>query len=445
MALDSQVSSSAIDSITDMANLIHDVFVDGVLPNVRRESKLAMIFQDAGRGDYRLEGDAMKFAADYDYATGGMATSGYLPDHVGLDPAEGSLTPGRRYRRIAKDNFVVARGSGPGAYEDMATRLFNILWDSWKSMEIRHALGGSTALLGTCLARTSSTIFTIEDFAGHDGTNPLSHISKGAILGWYDDSESQIGGAGVVDSVNYSTGAITMDSATTWESDVGNPLATGDGIYFATTGRTTRDYFELERNLGLNGLGVVVDPDAGLSTAFGISESTYPRSKPFRKASVTFDHVELTEHWIQLAGKRGFDVTPATDICVAFPSVVAQAARSVLSYQQQTNLGGTLQGGYDLLNPVMVANMPFIPDTFFHPDVCVTLCKDKLFRVNLGADPDFYAEDGSMWARLADYDGAEAFVGEYLNFFCTNRGANSALTGIATDVTDSDFTNIPDY
>lgn len=445
MALGSQVGSSAIDSLTDMANLVHDVFIDGVLPEVRLESKLAMIFQDAGRGDYSLEGDAMKFAADFNFPTGGMATSGYLPDHVGLDPAEGSLTPGRRYRRIAKDNFVVARGSGPGAYEDMGKRLFNILWDSWKFMEIRHALGSSTALLGTCLARTSSTVFTIEDFAGHDGTDPLSHISPGAILGWYDVSESQVGGAGIVDSIVYSTGAITMDNATTWESTVGNQLDVGDGIYFATTNLSTRDYFELERNLGLNGIGVIIDPDASLSTAFGIAEATYPRSKPYRKASVTFDHVELTEHWFQLAAKRGMDVTPASDICVAFPSVVAQAARSVLNFQQQTNLGGTLQGGYDLLNPVMVANMPFVADSYFHPDVCVTLNKDKLFRVNLGADPDFYAEDGSMWARIADYDGAEAFVGEYLNFFTTNRGCHSALTAISTDVTDSDFTNIPDY
>jgi hypothetical protein len=441
MGLGSQ--QAALDSLTDMANLVHDVFTQGVLPNVRRESKLAMIFQEAGRGDYRLEGDAMKFAADYDYATGAMATSGKLPDHVGLDPAEGSLTPIRRYRRIAKDNFVVARGSGPGAYEDMGTRLFNILWDSWKSMEIRHALGGSSAILGACLARTSSTVFTVEDFAGHDGTNPLSHISKNSVLGWYDVDQAAAGGAGIVSAINLSTGAITVTTAGTWEPT--NILAAGDGIYFATTNDSTRDYFELERNLGPNGLGVVVDPDAGLSTAFGVAESTYPRSKPYRKASVVFDHLELTEHWIQLAQKRGYDVTPATDICVAFPSVVAQAARSVISFQQQMNLGGTLKGGYDLLNPIMVANMPFVPDSFFHPDVCVTLAKEKLFRVNLGGEPDFYANDGSQWRHIADYDGDEAHVGEYMNFFCTHRGCNSALTGITTDLTDSDFTSLPDY
>ncbi|MEX1046036.1 MAG: hypothetical protein WD050_01345, partial [Actinomycetota bacterium] len=58
--------------------------------------------------------------------------------------------------------------------------------------------------------------------------------------------------------------------------------------------------------LAPNGLGTIVDPAADLTTVFNISQSTHGRWKPFREDSVTFDHLELTEHWLKLAAKRGF-------------------------------------------------------------------------------------------------------------------------------------------
>ena len=51
-----------VDTTTTLANLVHDVFVGDVQKNVRRESPAAMLFQDAGPGEYRLEGDTMRFA-----------------------------------------------------------------------------------------------------------------------------------------------------------------------------------------------------------------------------------------------------------------------------------------------------------------------------------------------------------------------------------------------
>ncbi|KKL20601.1 hypothetical protein LCGC14_2453820, partial [marine sediment metagenome] len=69
----------------------------------------------------------------------------------------------------------------------------------------------------------------------------------------------------------------------------------------------------------------------------------------------------------------------------------------------------------------------------------------NLFRINLGGDADYWGEDGSMWSRLSDYDGKEAWVVDYIQTFCNHRGANGALTGITTDLTDANFDSTPNY
>lgn len=439
MALGSQATKA--EDLTDIAGLVHDTFYGRVQPNVRRESKTAMLFQEAGPGDYRLEGQNMTFATDLEFATGAMATDGKLPDHVGLDPVQGTITPIRRYRRIALDNFVEARASGPGAFDDLSDRVFDILWDSWKSMEIRHAIGPSSALVGVVESRTSSTKFIISDAYGNADTNPLSNLSVGSIIAWWDlTATAAIDGAGTITDIDYATREITVTSSATWEP--GDQLDVGDLIYFATTPSISADYFVSERNLGPNGVGTIVDPAAANSTVFSIVEGDHPRWKPYRKSSITFDHLEVQEHWQQLGSKRGFEVSPQTDVAVAFPSAVAQLARSLMSFQQQAYTGGNLKGGY---GDVTIGNMSVTTDPFFYHNVFMTLCREKLFRVTLKGEADFVAEDGSMWQRIADFDGKEAYVGEYMQTFSTARGCNSALTGITTDLTDNDFTNIPDY
>ena len=439
MALGSQ--STKIEAMTDLTGLTHDIFVGRVVNNVRRESPVSMLFQDAEPGEYRLEGQNMVFACDLRFKTGAMATDGNIPDHTGLDAVQGKITPVRRYQRIALDNLVEKRASGPGAFDDLTDRIFDQLWDAWESMEIRHSIGPSSGLLGVVESRTDGTTFVLSDAFGNTDTNPISNIAEGSVLSWWDiTAVAAISGAGIVDSIDYSTRAITMDAEATWEP--AHDIAAGDLIYFATTNNIATDYFTSERNLAPNGLGTIVDPAAALSTAFNIAEADYPRWKPFRKSSVTFDHLELTEHWLQLAAKRGFGVTPSTDVVVAFPSCVAQIARSLMGYQQQTYTGEDLKGGY---NTVTVSGIPIMEDHFFYHDVAMTLCKETLFRVNLGGDADFWGDDGSMWSRIADYDGKEAYVVDYMNTFCTHRGANGALTGITTDLTDSDFTTVPDY
>ena len=438
MALGSQAANASL--LSELTGLTHDIFVGRVVNNVRRESPTSMLFQDASPGEYRLEGQKMVFAVDLRFKTGALATDGKLPDHTAMDAVQGYISPIRRYGRLAIDNLVEKQASGPGAFDDLSDRIFDLLWDSWKSMEIRHSIGSASGLVCKVSARTSSTVVVATAGYGNAGTNPIMHLSEGSILGWYNASLGAIGGAGTLASMNYSTNSITLTTSGTWEPATVTTVA--DGIYFATTPDTTSDYFSLERNLAPNGLGTIVDPNADNSTVFNIAEGAYPRWKPFRKASVTFDHLELTEHWLQLAAKRGFGVTPATDTVVTFPANVAQIARSLMGFQQQAYSGSDLKGGY---RTVTVSGIPIVEDHFFYHNVAMTLNKDSLFRVNLGADADFWGEDGSMWKRIADFDGKEAFVVDYMNTFCNNRGANGALTGISTDLTTAAWDNVPNY
>ena len=440
MALGSQQSN--VELMTALTGLTHDIFVGRVVNNVRRESPTAMMFQEATPGEYRLEGQNMVFSVDLRYKTGGLATDGNIPDHVPLDAVQGQITPIRRYARLALDNLVERRASGPGAFDDLSDRIFDKLWDSWASMEIRHAIGSSSGLIAKIGARGSDVTVTLKDGYGNASTNPLSNLAEGSIVCWYDVSATAIAGAAKItaNGINYTTLVITLDSAATWEPSA--TVAVDDLLYFATTNNITTDYFTAERNLAPNGLGTIVDPAADFTTVFNISETTHGRWKPFRKASVTFDHLELTEHWLQLAGKRGFAVTPSTDAVITFPSCVAQIARSLMGFQQQAYSGGDLAGGYQTIS---VSGIPIIEDHFFFHDVAMTLCKQYLYRVPLGGDADFWGEDGSMWSRIADYDGKEAHVVDYHNCFSNHRGAHGALTGITTDLTDDDWTNIPNY
>lgn len=439
MAFGSQ--QGQVESLTNLAGLVHDTFYGRVLPNVRSESPVAQLFKEAGAGEYQFVGDTMHFACDLEFPTGAMATSGQLPDHVGMDAVEGNVTPIRRYRRVALDNFVEKRVSGAGAYDNLSDRVFDILWDSWKYMEIRHSIGPSSALIGAVESRTSSTVFVIKDAFGNVGTDPCSHLSNGALIAWWDmTATAAIDGAGTISDLDYATRTVTVTTAATWEP--GDVLAADDLIYFATTNNISTDYFISERNLGPNGLGTIVDPGAASTTVFGIVEGDHGRWKPFRQTSVTFDHLEVTEHWQQLGAKRGMKVSPQTDVAVTFPACTAQLARSLLAFQQQAYTGGDLKGGYA---SVTVAGMPIMDDTFFYHNVFMTLRKEGLYRVSLGGEADFFSEDGSMWSRISDFDGKEAQVGEYMNTFCSGRGANGALTGIVTDVTDSGWTNTPNY
>lgn len=439
MAFGSQKTN--VQALTDITGLVHEIFVGDVLPAVRWESVTAQLFMTAGEGQYRYDGESLNGATDLLRPHGALGTSGELPDSSHQDAANWQTTPVRRYVRRAVDNFVEAAAvKGPGSFADFGTRVFDQLWGAFRLMEIRHAVGTSDGTLCKISSRTSSTVVVVTAGYGHTGANPLLLIEENMVIAWIDVSNSNaVGGAAKVSSLNYSTNSITVDSAATWE--VATPAA-NDLIVAATTNDSTADYFATEYTNAKNGLLDIVDPDANNTTVFNVSESTYPRWQPYRVASGTFDHIEVTEFVRRHAAKSTMPVNPQSHTMVTHPAIVAQLARSLIGFQQQQQLGKTLEGGYQT---VRIAGWDIAEDEYQLQDVLYNICNEDLYTVSL-VEAGYFDEDGSMYERISDFDGKEFFVRDYCNSFSPRRNRHGALTGISlTDVTATDFDATPNY
>lgn len=437
MALGSQASN--VDALSGISGLVHSVFRGDVLPGVRFESPTASIYMNAQEGDYTYNGKDLNFATDLLRPTGAVATNGYLPDSQHQDPANGLTTPIRRYVRRAVDNRVEAGAvKGEGSFGDLGQRMFDQMWGAFRLMEIRHAIGGSDGIICLCSSRTSATEWVAKSGYNHASTGPLMLLDENMIICHHSTDAGVVEGAGKISSIAYSTATITM--AADWEQVA--VLAANDIVCAATTTATTTDYFKSENNLAKNGQTDIIDPDGNLTTVHSISQSTYPRWKPPRKASATWDHLEFTEFMQFLEAKSTQPVTPESHTAVMSGGVYAELARTLEGFQMQTGLGKTFEGGY---TAVRVAGHDIVRDPFQLHDVMSVYCTESLYTVSL-VEQGYFDDDGSMYQRIADFDGKEWFARDVCNSFCTARNRNGALTAIATpNVTDGEFSPQPDY
>ena len=270
MALGSQ--STNLEAITDIGGLVHEIYAGEVKPNVSSWSPTSQVFQDAGPGDYRIDGQKLVWAVELTYAGGAMGTGGKLPNHQYIDSVEAEATPARLYVRRAIDNFIEARAQrGPGSFGDLLGRMFDQMWDAFGRMQIRHAVGGSNGTLCKVASRTSNLIFVVDDGYGHTGTAPLMHLEAGMVIAWVDvDNSNTLTGSDVITSIDYTTDTITMTTAAVW--DPGTDMADGDLIVNSTMPDVTGAYFESEYTNAPNGLLNIVDPDSDATTVYSLSK-----------------------------------------------------------------------------------------------------------------------------------------------------------------------------
>jgi len=445
VALGSQ--KSEVSAVSDLTGLLHEVYAGEVKPAVKATSVVSQLFTNAGPGQYRIDGEKLVGATDLTYAGQAMHTAGMLPDHQEIDAVEWETTPTRAYRRGAIDNFVQRRGiRGPGSFGDLLTRLFDQMWDAFRRLEIRSAIGGSTGIMCLTSARTSATVIVMKDGYNHTGMGPCLHMEAGITLAWLDvDNSYAVGGSGVISSIAYNTSATTstVTFAASIENGSGTPtIAAGDPWVMATTTPYSTDYFATSYNVARQGLMDIVDPGAANTTTMGISTTTYPRWAPVRQASGTFDHIEITEHHQVLAAKSTDVVTAQSHVCVMSPAVLAELARTLEGFQLQNDaLGRTFEGGWQA---VKIAQMDMVADPWMIHNVLYTLCLECLYNVDLGGEPDYFDEDGSMFSRIGDFDGKEWYIADYRQWFSDRRNRHAALTGITlSNVTASDFDPVP--
>lgn len=437
MALGSQQAN--VDALTDITGLVHEIFVGDVLPGVRWESPTAQMYMNAQEGDYRYDGESLNGATDLLRPHGAVGSNGMLPDSSHTDAANWQTTPVRRYVRRAVDNFVESAAvRGPGSFADLAERLFNQMWGAFRLMEIRHAIGGNDGILCLVSSRTSATVWVAKDGYNHTGTNPLMLMDEGMAITHHSTDGGAAEGAGTISSIAYSTDTVTM--AASWEQTA--MVAANDLVCACTTADPTADYFISENNFAKNGQSEVIDPDANLTTVFNIAEGTFARWKPVRIASSTFDHIEVTEFMRKLQAKSTYPVTPDSHTAVLHGGAFAELARTLVGFQQQQMLGKTLEGGYQTIR---IAGFDFVVDDYQLHNVMPVYCTEDLYTVSL-VEAGYFDEDGSMYDRIADFDGKEWYVRDYCNSFCPVRNRNGALTGITlANVTADDFTPVPDY
>ena len=332
--------------------------------------------------------------------------------------------PVRRYRRFAMDNFTEARATGPGAFEDFADRVFDQLWGAFRLMEIRHSVGGSAGTLCKVDSRTSATVWVAKDGYGHEDMSGPIMLDEEQVIAWIDVSNSNaVGGAGKIASINYTNSTVTMESA--WDNGATVPVA-NDLVVSATTTSTDAGHFDTEFNKAKNGLLSIVDPLGTLTTVFNISQTIYPRWKPFRATSSTFDHIEVTEFMQKLGSKSTMEVNRNTHTVLMAEASQATLARSMIEFQRQMGIGKTLHGGYETIK---VGQWDIATDPFQLHDVMYALCDEDLFTVSL-VEQGFFDDDGSMYSRIADFDGKEGFARDYCNSFSPRRNRHGALTGI---------------
>jgi hypothetical protein len=280
----------------------------------------------------------------------------------------------------------------------------------------------------------------LKDGYGHTDCTPMMFLDKGMTVAWLDASNSYaVGGAAKIDTVSFPA-TINLDSSATWEPGAAVPAA-GDPIVFCTTNDTTADYFDTDYNQSPNGLKTILDWADAQTTVFNINEDDYPRWRPFREASSTFDHIELCEHWDKGEAKSSQPVTPESHISIASGAVVAELARTLEGFQQQAQLGRTFEGGYQA---VRIRGRDIAKDPAFVQNVIATICLEDIYNIPLGSRAGMVSEDGSEWSRLPDQDAREAYAAEYLQFFSPRRNRHFALTGISVSNVDADdFTWVP--
>jgi hypothetical protein len=413
----------------NISTLVHEVFVDEVQPWFSHITPMAGLFSRVGPKGYQLIGEKLVIARDDTFRGGFISTDGYIPNPETVDPVNLEFTPVRCYISGAIDNFLEAIARRPGAFENFSERLTNQMFEAAELGVARHIHGGSSGKVCMVTSKTSDTVLVVEDGYGFDGVRPDLYLEPGMTLALHDatDSFATVLGAAKIASIARGTSATTATITFAADIDGAGTAAAGDALVFATSNTTTDAHFVTEYGRAPLGLLDIVDPADALTTYGGLTESSYQRINPVRRASTDFGHVELMQFFEEISSKSNSEVTASSHVLTMHPGAKIELAKELLPYQQQANLGRTLQGGWQT---VKIGEFDILTDARHIPSVVYALCPEDMAVVDVGGDLALDRTTGSEFERMADYDGKSWYAKWYGNRFADRRNRLGALTGI---------------
>lgn len=418
----------------NISTLVHTNYVNEVKPWLTHISPLAGLFSEIGPGAYTLIGKELTFAADNKFRGGFMGTDGYIPEPETVDPVNLTTTPARLYASSAVDNFLAALAVKPGAFEDFSARLVDQQWDAVDRGTTFHIHGGSAATKCVVTSRTSSTVVVVEDGYGFDGAQPTMFLDEGMTLAALDATDSYaVLASAKISSIAHNTSATTATITFASTIEGSGTIAAGDLLVSATrvvasaAAAAADSAFVTERSKAPLGLLDIIDPADAQTTYLGLTESSTPRVLPVRRASSDFGFVEIMEFLEEIAAKSNSPVSAQSHVLTMQSGVKIELAKELLPYQQQAQLGRTLQGGWQT---VRVGEFDLLTDMYHVPDVVYAICPEDVHVVDLDGEPAVWAGDGSEFQRMTDYDGKQWFIRHYTQRFASRRNRLGALTGV---------------
>lgn len=411
-----------------VANLVQENFAAGVVPHINHLSPVAGLFENLDSGRYTLTGKELVIFTEQDPMLNFMGTDGYLPDAQEIDGARLKTTPARLYSRGAIDHFVEALTQA-NAFEDQFSRVQRQIMEGIERKTTFHIHGSSAATVATFVSRTNATTIVVDAGYGVAGAPSGLFIERGAVLALLDanDSYSVIGVARVQSKQDNTPSA--GQTTVVFESDIDTSSegADGDPLVFATSTSTSATNFVTERNRAPLGLVDIMDPFNANTTHLNLSETTYPRWEPTRITSSDFGFNEIMSLQYRIAARSQMPVNEGTHVLTLHPGLEIELAKELLQYQQQSNLGMELVGGWQT---VKIGQWSVLSDPYHLPTVAYMHCLEDLYVVPLNQEMLGYIdEDGSQFQRILDYDGREWALRSYLQRFADRRIRHGMIVG----------------
>jgi hypothetical protein len=183
-----------------------------------------------------------------------------------------------------------------------------------------------------------------------------------------------------------------------------------------------------ERSKAPMGLLDIIDPADSATTYGALTESSTARINPIRRATSDWGFVEMTEFQAEVGAASTSPVSPSSHVWVMQEGNKIEVAKELLPYQQQANLGRTLEGGWTAVN---IGGFDIVSDPYCVPSVAYLLCLEDFKVVNLDGEASVWSGDGNQFQRMTDYDGKQWFLRHYVQRFATRRNRSGAITGLA--------------